>query len=67
MTRDPLPPVLLSEVRSLGFPIILTCPICVHTSIVQLSAFGGLEDALTVDDLGHSGFCDPARGHRAGC
>ena len=52
MTRDPLPPVLLSEVRSLGFPIILTCPVCVHTRVVQLLAFAGLPDALTVEDLG---------------
>ena len=57
MTRDPLPPVLLSEVRSQGFPIILTCPVCVHTGIVQLSAFAGLPDALTVEDLGHSVRC----------
>ena len=52
MTRDPLPPVLLSEVRSLGFPVILTCPVCVHTRVVQLLAFAGLPDALTVEDLG---------------
>ena len=44
MTRDPLPPVLLSEVRSLGFPVILTCPVCVHTGIVQLSSFAGLPE-----------------------
>ena len=42
MTRDPLPPFLLSEV---------------HTGDVQLLAFAGLPDALTVKDLGHSVRC----------
>src|SRR3954452_20644537 len=36
MRRDPLPPVLLGEVRALGFPILLSCPVCNHSARLPL-------------------------------
>jgi hypothetical protein len=44
LSRDPLSPVLLGEVRALGFPISLSCPVCVHNAIVPVSAFAGFPD-----------------------
>ena len=65
MTRDPVPPVLLGEVRRLGFPIHLSCPVCVHNAVVPVSAFAGFPDELPVHDIGHAARCTSC-GRRGG-
>jgi hypothetical protein len=65
MSRDPLPPVLLGEVRRLGFPLHLTCPVCVHNAVVPVSAFEGFPDDLDVHDIGHAAHCTSCG--RRGC
>jgi len=35
------PPVLLGEVRALGFPLFLSCPVCNHSGKVAIEAFDG--------------------------
>src|SRR3954466_3172738 len=57
MSRDPLPPVLLGELRALGFPLFLSCPACNHSSEVGIETFDGLPDELAVQDIGHSVRC----------
>jgi hypothetical protein len=44
MSRDPLAPVLLGEVRALGFPISLSCPICNHSARIAVDALAGLTE-----------------------
>ena len=65
MSRDPLPPVLLGEVRALGFPLFLSCPVCNHSSEVAIEAFEGFPDDLDVQDIGHSLRCTKC-GRRGG-
>jgi hypothetical protein len=57
MSRDPLPPVLLGELRALGFPLFLSCPLCNHSGEVRIEAFDVLPDELAVQDIGHSVRC----------
>src|SRR5215213_8100201 len=57
MSRDPLPPVLLGEVRALGFPLFLSCPVCNHSARIAIDALAGLPDDITVHDIGHSVRC----------
>src|SRR3954451_21122936 len=61
MSRDPLPPVLLGEVRALGFPICLSCPVCNHSGEVAIEAFEGFPDDLDVHDIGHAVRCTKCR------
>ena len=46
MSRDQLPPVLLGEVRALGFPISLSCPVYNHSATVAVGALGGMISAM---------------------
>src|SRR4051794_4107278 len=57
MSRDPLPPILLSEVRALGFPIFVSCPICNHSGRVAGAALAGMPGDMTVHDIGHAVRC----------
>jgi hypothetical protein len=57
MSRDPLPPVLLGEVRALGFPLFLSCPVCNHSGKIAIDALAGLPNDMTVHDIGHSVRC----------
>ncbi|MFL5007488.1 MAG: hypothetical protein ACJ8DK_19310 [Microvirga sp.] len=52
MSRDPLPPVLLGEVRALGFPLFLSCPVCNHSAEVAIEALAGLPGDMTVHARG---------------
>jgi hypothetical protein len=36
--------VLLGEVRALGFPLFLSCPLCNHSGEVAIDAFDGTPD-----------------------
>jgi hypothetical protein len=65
MSRDPLPPVLLGDVRRLGFPIHLCCPVCNHSAAVPIGTFAALPEGLTVLDLGHAVRCSRC-GRRGG-
>jgi hypothetical protein len=65
MSRDPLPPVLLGEVRALGFPVSLSCPACVHNAVVPVSVFDGFPDDLDVAEIGHAARCTSC-GRRGG-
>jgi hypothetical protein len=65
MSRDPLPPVLLGEVRALGFPLFLSCPVCNHSGEVAIEAFDGFPDDLDVQDIGHAVRCTKC-GRRGG-
>src|SRR4051794_8948454 len=65
MSRDPLPPVLLGELRALGFPICLSCPVCVHNAVVPVSTFTGFPDDLAVTDIGNAARCTSC-GRRGG-
>src|SRR5215207_6486557 len=65
MSRDPLPPVLLGEVWALGFPLFLSCPVCIHSGEVRIEALNGLPDELNVQDIGHSVRCTKC-GRRGG-
>ena len=65
MKRDPLPPVLLGELRALGFPLFLSCPACNHSGEVAIEAFDGFPDELEVHDIGHAVRCTKC-GRRGG-
>lgn len=61
----PLPPVLLGEIRALGFPLFLSCPGCNHSGEVAIEAFDGLPDELDIHDIGHAVRCTKC-GRRGG-
>jgi hypothetical protein len=65
MSRDPLPPVLLGEVRALGFPLFLSCPVCNHSGEVAIEALEGFPDELEVVDIGQAVRCTKC-GRRGG-
>jgi hypothetical protein len=62
MSRDLLPPILLGELRALGFPLFLSCPVCNHSGEVAIEAFDSFPDELEVHDIGHAVRCTKCGG-----
>lgn len=64
MGRDPVPPILLGEVRDAGLTLSATCPRCRHT--VELAATAlPLPPDLDMDQVGHRLRCSGC-GRRGG-
>jgi hypothetical protein len=51
MSRDPLPPIHLGEVRRLGFPLITVCGLCNHSAMLPLAVAKDLPDDATMHDI----------------
>jgi hypothetical protein len=51
MSRDPPPPILLGEVRRLGFPLSTSCALCNHSAVLPLDVAKDLPDAATMHEV----------------
>jgi hypothetical protein len=52
--------VLLGEVRALGFPIFLACPVCNYGAEVGIEALAAFSDELDILGIGHAVRCTNA-------
>jgi hypothetical protein len=66
MSRDPLPPITLGEVRRLGFPLSIPCGLCNHSAVLPLDAAKGLPDDATMRDVARRLRCTKCARPRGG-
>jgi hypothetical protein len=64
MGREPIPPILLGEVREAGLALSVRCPICKHETEVRAADLA-LPDHLDMDACGHRLRCTDC-GRRGG-